>query len=135
MQPILDVTDSDEPIFAIVAPVVRLDLRCRPIELRKRGEIDAVLFSVRLSFGLVPVPHLYAYIKLPGKGECGMGRVKVGLRGDPAPSLTRGLWLGEVMGEWEVPGQARDGVWVGCALCAHHLDGVRGGLAFAAWTT
>lgn len=96
MQPILDVTDSDEPILAIVAPVVRLDLRCCPVELLKRGEVDAVLAQVRLAFGLVPVPHLYAYIKLPGKGECGVGRVKVGLRGD----LAWGGCNGEGKADW-----------------------------------
>lgn len=83
MDHLTDLAERDPPIFAIVAAEVGFD-QCRlPIEPVQRGEVDAVLAQIVLAFGLVPVPHLYAYIKLPGKGECGVGRVKVGLRVTP----------------------------------------------------
>lgn len=70
-----------ESFFAIVVAAVRFDPDGEPVEPYRFCEVDTVLTQVRLAFGFVPVPHLYAYIKLPGKGECGVGRVKVGLRG------------------------------------------------------
>lgn len=80
MKPVANQAEGVQPFLAIVAAEVGFDLGGGPVETCKRGEVEAVLGSVRLALGLVPVPHLYAYFKSGCKGECGVGRVKRGLR-------------------------------------------------------
>ncbi len=80
VEPVADVARCDDPRLSVIGSCVCLMGCGGPVKAVQRGEVDAVLVQVVLAFGLVPVPHLYAYIKLPGKGECGVGRVKVGLR-------------------------------------------------------
>jgi hypothetical protein len=74
VEPVPDVARGDDARLVVVGSGVCLMGGRGPIERIQRGEIDAVLAQVCLAFGFVSVPHLYAYIKLPGKGECGVGR-------------------------------------------------------------
>lgn len=102
MQPRADAARGDDPRFAIVRAGVGFVRGGRPVEALDFGKVDAVLGQVGLALGLVPVPNLYAYIKFAGKGECGVGKVKRGLRG--------GCAVG-------------NGEHVGCALVAHLVVG------------
>jgi len=80
VEPVTDIARRDDARLSVIGSGVCLMGCGGPVESVQRGEVYAVLSQVVLAFGLVPVPHLYAYIKFPGKGECGVGRVKVGLR-------------------------------------------------------
>ena len=77
MQPTADDSNGVHTFLAIVAAQVGFDLCRGPVETVKRGEVYAVLGAIGLAFRLVPVPHLYAYIKCQARGSVGWE----GLRG------------------------------------------------------
>ena len=79
VNPVADQTGRNEAAFPIVAPRILSRDRCGPIEPVNLRKVDAMPGPVRLTLRLVPVPHLYAYIK---SGSSPWGRVGVaGLTG------------------------------------------------------
>lgn len=78
VEPVADISRGDDARLSVIGSCVCLMGCGGPVETVQRGEVYAMLAQVVLAFGLVPVPHLYAYIKLPDKGESGGGGLRWG---------------------------------------------------------